>query len=165
MEVRPGRMLPAFLALSAAGLIAIMLHEGYRSQAYDDGRGIYTIGYGTTIIDGRPVQPGDRIDPVSALKAMDAHLDDVQRTLRRCLADVPLFAHEWDAFVSLAYNIGAHTFCRSTAAKLLRKSPPDYAGACEEILRWHYAGGRSVPGLKKRREAEYRRCLGQGGKP
>ena len=42
----------------------------------------------------------------------------------------------------------------------LRQAPPDYPGACAELLKWTKAGGRELPGLVKRREAEYRMCMG-----
>ena len=37
----------------------------------------------------------------------------------------------------------------------------DYPGACEELKRWVYVDGRVVQGLVNRREAEYRRCIGE----
>ena len=79
--------------------------------------------------------------------------------MKACLpSDLALYPHEWDAFVSLAYNIGPAAFCGSTLAKKLRQTPPDYGGACDEILRWNRAGGQIMPGLVKRRQAEHRLC-------
>jgi len=65
--------------------------------------------------------------------------------------------------VSWAYNVGAGAACRSTLVKKLKQTPPDYEGACRELLRWTYAGGRVLPGLVKRREKEYRMCMGLEG--
>jgi lysozyme len=88
--------------------------------------------------------------------------DRIARELASCIGDVPLYQYEWDAFVSWAYNVGSAAACRSTLVKKLRQTPPDYAGACRELLKWTRAGGRELAGLKNRRQAEYRLCLGEG---
>jgi lysozyme len=158
------RLSIALLSLSAAGLAGIALHEGYRSRAYDDGVGVQTMGFGTTRHpDGRPVAPGDWVTPERALIMLAHDAARIEREIKMCIGDVPLHPHEWDAYVSLAYNIGPAAFCRSTLVKKLKADPPDYAGACAEILRWNKAGGGVLPGLVKRREAEYRRCMGGEG--
>ena len=51
-------------------------------------------------------------------------------------------------------------FCASTLVKRLQATPPDYSGACAQILRWTYAGGKVEPGLLARRKTEYRQCMG-----
>ena len=145
-------------AVTAAG---IAVHEGYRSRAYDDGVGVQTIGFGSTQhLDGRPVKPGDTVTPERALLMLARDADRIWREAAACIKDVPLYPHEAAAYQSLAYNIGAAAFCRSTLVRKLKQSPPDYAGACAEIRRWTRAGGREMPGLVKRREAEYRQCMG-----
>jgi len=145
-------------AVTAAG---IAVHEGYRSRAYDDGVGVQTIGFGSTRhLGGRPVKPGDTVTPERALLMLARDADRIWREAAACIADVPLYPHEAAAYQSLVYNIGAAAFCRSTLVKRLKQSPPDYAGACAEIRRWTRAGGREMPGLVKRREAEYRQCMG-----
>ena len=136
--------------------------EGYRSRAYDDGVGVQTIGFGsTTHPDGRPVKPGDTVTPERAVVMLARDADRIARELATCIGDVPLAPHEWDAYVSWAYNVGARAACSSTLVKRLRQTPPDYAGACRELLRWTKAGGRELPGFKARREAEYKLCMGE----
>jgi lysozyme len=71
---------------------------------------------------------------------------------------VPLYQHEYDAYLSLSYNIGPTAFCKSTLVRKLNQQ--DYSGACAQILRWNRAGGEVVRGLSIRREAEYKQCLG-----
>lgn len=161
------RLLPAALAFSAAALIGLAVHEGYREAAYRDPVGIPTVGFGSTVhADGTtPVQPGDRLPPVRALITLGAHVTRTEQALRQCIGPVPLAQHEWDAFVSLAYNIGPHRLCSSSIVRLLRQDPPDYAGACRQIGRWVYAGGVKLPGLVARREAEMRLCLGEDTAP
>jgi lysozyme len=156
--VRPSNRRIAAALLSASALVVggIAGFEGYRGKAYDDGVGVQTIGFGST----EAVRPGDTTDPVTAVQRLVIKADESGRAVSRCIGEVPLFQHEFDAFVSLAYNIGTSAFCASTLVKRLKQNPPDYAGACEEIKRWVRAGGRVLPGLVKRREAEYRMCLG-----
>lgn len=147
----------AALAVSAAALVGIATHEGYRGEAYKDAVGVTTIGYGETA----GVKMGDKTTPeralVQLLESTEKHAD----AIRQCI-HVPLYQHEFDAYISLAYNIGTGAFCRSTLVKKLNAK--DYAGACEEIRRWNKAGGKVLPGLVKRREAEYKMCKGEAGK-
>jgi lysozyme len=150
-----------FLALSALGLTFIASDEGYRDASYNDGGGVQTVGFGTTTHpDGTPVKRGEKTDPVRALIALQGHVTKTESAMRQCIGAVPLYQHEWDAFVRLAYNIGSHAFCGSTLLKKLHQTPPDYAGACAEIKRWNKDNGRVIPGLVARREREYRQCVG-----
>ena len=143
-------------AASAAALAGIVAWEGYRGTAYDDGGGVQTLGFGTT----QGVKAGDRIDPVRAVQRLAADADKTARQISACIGPVPLYPHEWDAYVSLAYNIGPTAFCSSTLVKLLHQTPPDYTGACKQILRWNRDNGRVLPGLVRRREAEFKQCMG-----
>lgn len=153
------RLVPAALTLSALGLAGIAVHEGYRPRAYDDGVGVQTVGFGTTTrADGSPVKPGDTTTPERAVVRLAVDADAIQQRMRACIGEVPLYPHEWDAYVSLAYNIGPGAFCGSTLVKKLKTMPPDYAGACDQLLRWTKAGGRELPGLVRRRQAEHRLC-------
>ena len=155
----PTRSVLAALGVTAAAVAGIATWEGYRGDAYDDGVGVQTIGWGTTA----GVRPGDRIDPTRALVRLQTEADEHARALAECIGDVALAAHEWDAYVSWAYNVGVGAACRSTLVRKLQQMPPDYAGACAELLRWTRAGGREMRGLVLRRQAEYQRCIGETG--
>ena len=145
----------ATLALSASALVGIAVHEGYREAAYRPVPGdVPTIGFGTTA----GVQMGDRIEPVQALVRKLADVQQFEGALKQCVR-VPLHQHEYDAFLSLAYNIGSGGFCGSTLVRRLNAG--DYAGACAEILRWDRFRGEPLRGLTLRRQAENRQCLGQ----
>ena len=149
------RIVIGALTLSASALVGIAVHEGYRGEAYTPVKGDRpTIGFGTT--DG--VKPGDRIEPVQALVRKLADVQKFEGALRQCVR-VPLHQHEYDAFLSLAYNIGPGAFCGSTLVRRLNAG--DYAGACAEILRWDRFRGEPLRGLTLRRQAENRQCLGQ----
>lgn len=153
------RYFPSVLALTAAGLIGLALHEGYKEAAYDDGVGVQTVGFGSTrLADGQPVRRGDRLPVPRALVRLGDDVARFEREMRACIGEVPLYQREWDAYVSLTYNIGAGTFCRSTLVRKLKGTPPDYVAACAEILRWNRAGGQVSVGLSRRRAAEFKLC-------
>ncbi len=64
---------------------------------------------------------------------------------------------EAPAAVSLAYNIGGPSFCRSTAARHFRAR--EWRKGCDALLMWNRAGGRVVAGLVNRRQRERDICL------
>ena len=65
-------------------------------------------------------------------------------TLRQC---------QFDALVSLVFNIGGSAFRRSTLLKKIRVNPDDNS-IMDEFLRWVYSRGKVLPGLQRRRLAE-----------
>lgn len=149
------RIAVAALSLSASAFVGIAVHEGYRQEAYIPVPGdVPTIGFGTT----QGVKMGDKTTPERALVRLLADAGTYEQAVRRC-APVPMFQHEFDAYVSLTYNIGGGAFCASTLAKKLNAG--DYAGACKEILRWDKFNGQALAGLTKRRQAEYKQCVGE----
>ena len=154
MNKDAGRLVLAALSLSAAGFVTITQFEAYRAQAYDDGVGVSTIGFGSTA----GVKPGDKITVEKALVRALQDASKYEGALKQCVT-VPLHQREYDAFVSLAYNIGPGAFCGSTLVKKLNAG--DYAGACAEISKWNRAGGRVLAGLVKRRDAERAQCEGR----
>lgn len=148
----------AALVLSAASLTGIALHEGYRENAYIPVAGDRpTLGFG----DAQGVKLGDKTDPIRALIRLNQQTEVFQKQMRQCIGNVPLHQYEWDAYVSLTFNIGSDAFCRSTLVKMLQQTPPDYFAACKQILRWDRFQGRALAGLTKRRQEEYNKCIGQ----
>lgn len=126
--------------------------EGFRSDAYRDSAGVWTIGYGATL----GVRPGMT---TTRREAEERLLRDLEAHAVPALAyvKVPLSEHEKAALASFAYNVGVGAFARST---LLRKLNADNRqGAADEFLRWDKAGGRVLRGLTRRRKAERRMFL------
>ena len=142
----------AALSLSAAGLVSLLQSEGYTSRAVIPVKGdVPTIGFGTT--DG--VKMGDTITHQAAVSRALSDVSKFEGALKRCVK-VPLTQGEYDAYLSLSYNIGSGAFCGSTLVRKLNAG--DYAGACEQVLVWDKAGGRRVQGLTARRNREYAQC-------
>ena len=142
----------AALSLSAAGLVSLLQSEGYTSRAVIPIKGdVPTIGFGST--DG--VKMGDTITPQAAVSRALSDVSKFEGAIKRCVK-VPLTQGEYDAYLSLSYNIGSGAFCGSTLVRKLNAG--DYAGACEQVLVWDKAGGRRVQGLTARRNREYAQC-------
>ncbi|MFY9184392.1 MAG: lysozyme [Limnohabitans sp.] len=153
------RTVIASLALSAAALVGIALKEGYTDQAIIPVPGdVPTLGFGTT--DG--VKMGDRTTPPQALARKLSDVQKFEGAIRQCVR-VPLHQHEYDAYVSLAYNIGSSAFCTSTLVRLLNQE--QYEDACRQILRWDRFKGQPLRGLTIRRQSEFSQCMGEGARP
>ena len=145
----------AVLALSVSGFVGILVSEGYSEKAVaplpgDDP----TNGFGST---GPDIKAGDRTTPVKAVQRAARDVMKFEGVLKQCV-HVPLHQHEYDAYVSLAYNIGPSKFCSSTLVKLLNQQR--YDEACAQILRWNRFQGQVNQGLVNRREREYQQCMG-----
>ena len=154
----------AVMVLAASTLVGIALHESYRDEAYIPVPGdVPTIGFGSTA----GVRMGDRTTPARSLVKLLEEVEGVYATgVKKCVT-VPLYQYEYEAYVSLAYNIGVAVFCRKAKAG----SPPNlidlinaekYEEACERIEAFKYGPGRKVlPGLLKRRAEERAVCEGK----
>ena len=141
---------------SPACLSLIRRFEGLRLRAYPDpgsGGDPWTIGYGHTggVRDG---------DECTEAQAEDWLVEDAQNACTAVyrMARVPLAHRELDALTSFVFNLGSRALFNSTLLAKLNKG--DRAGAADQFLRWVHAGGRILPGLVKRREAERAMFLG-----
>lgn len=153
------RVVIGALSISAAAFVGLLQHEAYRPKAYyatpaEQAKGISTVGFGTT--DG--VKPGDTLAVEPALQRALSDVGRFEGAIKRCVT-VPLHQHEYDAYASLAYNIGTGAFCGSTLVRRLNEG--DYPGACAEISRWDKQGDQVLRGLTKRRADERARCEGR----
>lgn len=139
------------MKLSQRGIDLIKQFEGYSSKAYPDpatGGEPFTVGYGHT---GKDVKPGMVITAEQAEKMLR---DDVAKFESgvSALLKVPTTQGQFDAMVSLAYNIGLGNFGKST---LLRKhNEKCYSCAAGQFPVWNRAAGKVMNGLTRRRNAE-----------
>lgn len=129
--------------------------EGFRGKPYLCPAGVPTIGYGSTYYaDGRKVTLGDA--PMSEPEAATLLLQELHHTylpgvLRNCptlLTD----EKKCNAIVDFAYNLGTGRLQTSTLKRKINAQ--DWDGAKEQLLLWTKGGGRVLPGLLKRRNAE-----------
>ena len=143
---------PELMAVSAKGIDLICSFEGLRLTAYDDGVGVWTIGFGTIKYpNGVRVKRGDTCTLEQAKSYMKYDLIEFEHTVNS-LAKVPLNQNQFDALVSLTYNIGSGAFKSSTLLKKLNLS--DYKGAADQFDVWVNAGGKRMQGLANRRAKE-----------
>lgn len=174
---RKVRVMASLLAISALGVSMITGWEGIETSAYKDGVNVTTIGVGSTYYPAgttytrngtertastnEKVIMGDRITTKEAKRVMGHTVDNTYAaSVRRCV-NVPLSQGEFDAYSSLAYNIGSHAFCTSTLVKLVNMR--QYSAACAQLLRWNRSGGKVVQGLVNRRQDEFKLCIGDSG--
>lgn len=121
------------LALSAAGLIALVSHEGYTDRAVIPIPGDRaTVGFGSTFNpDGSPVKMGDTVTPQKALRMSLAHIGKDEAKLRQCVTGQVSQA-EYDILIDFAYWRGTGGACRSDVVKHINTG--DYANSCAAYL-------------------------------
>ena len=145
---------------SANCIALIKRFEGLRLQSYQDSIGKWTIGYGTTLINGQPVMAGMTITIAQAesylLVTLSAdHAASVKRNVRALITQ-----SMFDALCCFTYNVGSGNFAKSTLLKDLNGSK--YLDAASGFLQWDKAGGVVLAGLTKRRIAEKDLFLADG---
>ena len=139
--------IPSGYGLGPDGLALIKQFEGLKLNAYKCPADVWTIGYGTTT----GVKPGQAITEARAEELLRADVAKFVAGINDAVT-VPLTQGQFDALVSLAYNIGLGAFRTSTLLRLLNKR--EYASAAKQFDRWNRAGGRVLAGLSRRRAAE-----------
>ena len=144
--------IPESMSVSNKGVDLICEFEGKQLIAYDDGVGIWTIGFGTIKYpNGVRVKKGDTCTLEQAKEYMRHDLIEFEYTVNSSVK-VPLNQNQFDALVSLAYNIGSSAFKSSTLVKKLNTG--DYQGAADQFNVWINAGGKRMQGLVNRRDRE-----------
>jgi lysozyme len=136
----------------------IKQREGFRSQAYQDSAGVWTIGYGTIMYeDNTPVKKGDVIALEKAEQLLQNQVLKKSTTVTVATSDTAVNQNQYDALVSFTYNVGSGALLTSTLLKRVKANPADPA-IRDAFLMWDKARVDGVlteiPGLKKRREDE-----------
>lgn len=136
--------------INRAGWELIRHFEGLRLKAYPDpatGGDPWTIGYGST---GPHVKPGMRITAEQADELLQADLRRFEDYVAENCGTTT--DNQFAALVSFCFNVGEGNLRTSTLRRLHLAG--DYAGAQAQFSRWTRGGGKVLPGLVKRREAE-----------
>jgi lysozyme len=153
--------------LSKRGLDLIAEFEGFVPYAYNDAAGHATVGYGRLLHHG-PVTAKDRerygtrdkpkVTHEMGLRMLEEDTEAFERVVQS-LVRVPVTQGEFNALVSFSFNVGAGALRDSTLLRLLNGHKRRLAA--REFVKWNKAGGRVLPGLTRRREAEARMFRGK----
>lgn len=129
-----------YLTLSAAALVGLLVSENYVGEAMVPTKNDRpTIGFGSTFReDGSPVQMGDTIKPVQAVKRSHAHIQKDETGLKRCLTG-ELTQTEYDVLVDFAYQYGVPATCKSSMVR--HHNAGRHAEACDAYLLYRFSGG------------------------
>lgn len=145
------------MSTSAEGRKAIMEDEGVKYEAYQDSKGVWTIGVGHT----RKVYPGQKATEAQVDAWLQEDLTEAEQAVE-AYVHVPINQNMYDALVSLVFNIGGTQFRSSTLLRLLNEGL--YKDASEQFLVWNKIQVKpkefkELPGLTKRRGREKKRFL------
>lgn len=135
----------------AAGKKLIKEFEGFRAAAYICPAGVTTIGYGTTRINGSPVKMGLKITTTEADQFLEEDLKTFEDVVNNSVS-AEINQNQFDALVCFVYNVGGANFKKSTLLKLVNSG--NFIEAADQFLKWNKAGGKTLPGLTRRRQAE-----------
>lgn len=160
MSLKPKLVVGSVAAVLSITAAFVQPREGTHLMPYKDGVNIWTVCTGHT---GKDVIPGKRYSQqeCDALFKSDlgVALEGVDRVVK-----IPLPDHTRAAFTSFVFNVGEPKFASSTMAKLANQG--DIAGACNQLIRWRFAGGKDCSvrangcyGIWTRRLAERDLCL------
>ena len=110
----------------------------------------YTVGYGHY---GPDVTPDMQVTESEAERLLAEDLAETERAVSRSTAGWNLKQCQFDALVSLAFNVGVNAFRNSSLLKLVKQGA-DEATIRAEFGKWCHSGGRVLKGLQRRRQAE-----------
>lgn len=141
------------MRMTEQGRKLLMEREGCRLTAYKDSVGVWTIGVGHTSGAGPPnVAKGLKITQERANIIFADDVAEFEDGVTLLLGDKPIAPHQFDAFVSLAFNIGLGAFASSTTLRRFLEGAHDHAA--EAILLWN-----KPPEVKARRRGEHQQFL------
>ena len=141
------------MKMTAPGRKLLMEREGCKLKAYKDSVGVLTIGVGHTSAAGPPpVRAGMSITKTQAEHIFQDDVVEFEDGVTLLLAGAPIEPHQFDAFVSLAFNIGLGGFAASTALRKFLEG--EHAHAAEAILLWNKPAE-----IRARRRGEHQQFL------
>lgn len=138
------------MTISPAGRTFIESWETFRPTAYKPTpNDVWTIGYGST----HGVKQGDTCTLAQADAYLDQDLVEAEHLVDHAVL-VPLSQNEYDACVSLCFNIEEPFTQRPATHFLSALNAGNRALAADQFLVWDHQGGKVLPGLLRRRQAE-----------
>lgn len=146
-------------AITAVGILAVAgtgTWEGLRLYVYRDVVGVYTYCYGET--KDAFSKRGQKFTKEQCDVLFIKRLGEFEQGMRSCLNEPDAIPDKaYVAFLDLAYNIGVHGFCRGSIPTKLNNH--QYVAACNKLMAYVKAGGRTIKGLVNRRRDMRRLCL------
>lgn len=147
--------------ISDNGVKLIQVFESCRLKAYRDGKGIWTVGWGSIRINGRAVRQGDVVTQAQADAMLKAELKYMVGCVNQLLGSHKVPQSAFDAMTSFSYNVGpdidADTIAEglgdSTLLKKVLANPNDPT-IKDEFIKWRNKGTDFEKGLLRRRLAE-----------
>ena len=139
--------------ISQAGIDLIKKFEGYKTKPYRDVAGLWTIGYGHLIGNGKTLP--DQYDREFTEGEIDELLrQDLARFERGITLQFPVLLRqcEFDSLCSFSYNLGLPTLEKSSLRKDILAGNKEEAA--KDFLKYVYAGDKIIKGLQNRRLAE-----------
>ena len=140
--------------VSERGIKLIKHHEGVRNRPYRCPAGLWTVGVGHLIGDGKSLPKSwDRLftkEEIDGILKRD--LRRFELGVHKMLPNMFLRQHEFDALVSFCFNLGLGCFQRSTIRQALLRG--DKKAAMESLLKYCRASGKILRGLQIRRMDE-----------
>ncbi len=145
--------------MSARGLALVKDYEAYFSDAYDDGEGCWTLGWGSALKDAKtPVKKGDKCTVDQAEQLLRKEVSRVEDAIDASVT-VPLTQGQADCLVSWGYNVGIGWITgkghpQATLIKYLNKG--QYDKVPSELLKFRKGAntGNVIGGLINRRKRE-----------
>lgn len=151
------------MRISDNGVKFICTAEGFKSSAYLCPAGVWTIGYGNTFYeDNTPVKDGDTVTKDEAMQLFRSVLKRFENAVNKRITQ-PLTQNQFDALVSICFNIGITGFKNSTLARVISKDPNDKdIKRCFEMWRYATVNGVKKPILLSRRKKEHKLYFDNG---
>ena len=136
------------MKITNEGINLIKKFEGLRLEAYLCPAGVWTIGYGHT----KGVKKGQVITQLEADNLLKEDLSSFEKGVTSLIKS-NINQNQFDSLVSFAFNLGLANLKSSTLLKKVNSNSNDRT-IVNEFIKWIYAGGKPLEGLKRRRQAE-----------
>jgi len=140
------------MKISEKGIELLKHFESYEMKAYTCPAGVWTIGFGFTRVNSIKVKNGDIMTLEEADKELIKQLRIYENVVKKAIMIKKINQNQYDALVSLCYNIGGSSFRRSDIVKLVNSR--NFIGACRIFNLWSSAAKKRSKGLLRRRISE-----------
>jgi len=151
------RKKPSVWHLDGRGMAFIILFEGFRTTAYRDSKGVWTIGVGHTSAAGKPApHRGMKITERQVMEIFSRDVKKYEAVVRR-LVRVPITYEQYVALVSFCFNVGPGNFEKSSVLRKLNEG--NYHLVPKRLMLWTKV---TVKGKKKTLKGLVRRRMAEG---